>query len=137
MRVLLASLCLALLVGCGGRQVKSRWDYRPAHGSYAAWLFYTFPDGDRTTFIGSCAGEPQFMMAGGAWDGPEFTLTADGQSWRFHTSQGEHGHYLPVDGYDANHAIAAAKRTVSFQVGDWRRDIQPAEPLKRFVAECS
>jgi hypothetical protein len=77
------------------------------------------------------------MIAGGAWGGPDFTLTADGKSWRFHTSQGEHGHYLPVDGYEANKALANATRSISFQVGKWRRDMQPAEALRSFVAHCS
>jgi len=137
MRTWFACSAVALVLGCSAKQPQSGWEYRPANGAYAASLFYDFNDGERTTLIGSCEGEPQFMIARGAWDGPEFTLTADGKSWRIHTSQGEHGHYLDVDRYEANQAIAKATRSISFQVGNWRRDLHPAEPLRRFVAGCS
>jgi hypothetical protein len=64
-------------------------------------------------------------------------LPADGKSWRFHSSQGEHGHSLVVSGHDANEAIANATTSIAFQVGNWRREIRPAAPLSRFASDCS
>jgi len=137
MRMLLAPLSLALLlVGCGAKQPKLGWEFHPAHGAYAAALYYNFGDGQGTALIGSCDGEPTFMIAGGAWDGPQFTLTADNRSWTFPTQQGEHGHYLPVRLHSPNEAIASAKRRIVFQVGNWRREIVPAAPLASFTADC-
>ncbi len=136
MRMLFAALLLALLVGCGERQPKG-WEYRPAHGAYAASLSYSFDDGEGTRFARSCNGEPQFMLTGGVWEGPEFTLTSGDKSWRFQTSQGEHGHYLVVEGREPNQAIAHATTEISFQVGKWRREIRPAEPLAKFVGDCT
>jgi len=136
MRTILSALLLALLTGCGGRDPKSGWEYRPAHGAYAASLFYRYADGEGTTLIGSCSGEPSFMIEGGAWDGPEFSLTAGGKSWLFPTRQNEHGHYLDVEGQEANQSIAKATTDIIFQVGSWRREIPPAEPLRRFVGDC-
>lgn len=132
-----AVLLIALLLGCRARQPESGWDYRPASGAFEPVISYRFADADGTTFIGSCDGEPSFIVAQGDWDGPEFTLTADGRSWRFHTAQGEDGHYLSVDGYEANHAIATARAFVRFQVGNWRRDIRPSEPFRKFVEDCA
>lgn len=137
MRTLFASLMLALVLGCSARQPQSGWEYRPAHGDYAAWLFYRFGDGEGTTLIGSCEGEPQFMIAGGAWETPQFKLTVDERTWTLPTRQGEHGHYLPVAPQAAIEAIAEAKRRIIFQAGNWQREIRPAAPLKSFVAECS
>ena len=137
MRTLFASLAVALVVGCGAKQPQSGWEYRPAHGAYAASLLYRFGDGEGTTLIGTCEGEPQFMIAGGAWDGPRFTLTADDRSWTLPTRQGEHGHYLPVELYIPDQAIAHAKHRIVFQAGNWRREIRPAPPLVSFVADCS
>lgn len=137
MRTIFSALLLALLAGCRGSDPKSGWEYRTAHGAYSASLFYRFADGEGTTLIGSCNGEPSFMVDGGAWDGPEFSLTVDGKSWRFPTRQGEHGHYLEVEGQEANDAIAKATREISFQVGGWRRGMRPAGPLMKFVAGCS
>lgn len=137
MRTAFALLLLAMLGGCGRNLPKSGWEYRPNHGDYGAWLYYRFDDGQGTTLIGTCDGEPSFMIAGGAWNGPEFTLTEGGKSWRFPTSQGEHGHFLEVDGQEANQAIATATEGFSFQVGNWRRQIPPADPLRKFVADCS
>jgi hypothetical protein len=136
MRCRLTCLILALLCGCSAKQ-PTGWEYRPAHGAYAAWLYYHFGDGEGTTLIGSCDGEPNFMISGGSWEGPEFTVTADGKSWRFPTRQGEHGHYLVVDRSAPNQAIAAAMRSIAFRVGSWHRELAPAEPLRRFVAACS
>lgn len=138
MRFLIASLALAFLVGCGRNNPKSGWDYRPAAGAYVAALDYRFNDGEGTVFIGSCEGEPSFMLAGGAWElgARQFTLTVDGGSWTMPTSQGEHGHYLPVEPHAATKAIADAKRHIVFQVGNWRRELHPSEPLKSFVKDC-
>jgi hypothetical protein len=137
MRALSAALLLTLLAGCREDQAKSGWEYRAAHGAYTASLSYRFDDGEGTTLIGSCDGEPQFMLTRGAWDGPDFRMTADGKSWRFHSSQGEHGHSLVVSGHDANEAIANATTSIAFQVGNWRREIRPAAPLSRFASDCS
>lgn len=137
MRAAFALLLLAVLGGCGRSLPKSGWEYRPEHGAYGAWLYYRFDDGEGTTLIGTCDGEPSFMIVGGAWTGSEFTLTAGGKSWRFHTMQGEHSHYLEVEGQVANQAIAQETGSFSFQVGNWRREIRAADPLRRFVADCS
>src|SRR4051812_32743792 len=138
MRCLPTFLALALLVGCSAKQPRSGWEYRPAHGAYAAWLYYRFGDGEGTTLIGSCEGEPSFMISGGAWqDGaPQFTLVVDDRSWALPTSQGEHGHYLPVDLYIPGRALAQARQRIVFQVGRWRREIRPGAALKSFVADC-
>jgi len=137
MRIASVALLITCLGGCSSGQPKSGWEYSPTSGAYEPRLAYRFSDADNTTLIGSCEGEPHFMMAYGNWEGPEFTVTADGKSWRFHTSQSELGHYLVVDGYEANHAIANAATGISFQVGNWRRELKPAEPLRKFVADCS
>jgi hypothetical protein len=137
MRTLSSSLALVLVLGCSAKQPQSGWQYRPAHGAYAADLSYRFGDGEGTTLIGSCDGEPQFMIAGGAWETPQFTVTVDGRSWKFPTEQGEHGHYLPVETYAAGQAIAHAQRSIVFQAGNWRRELQPAPSLRSFVAGCS
>jgi hypothetical protein len=137
MRAALSLFALALVIGCSAKEPESGWEYRPAHGAYAAWLYYRFGDGEGTILIGSCSGEPQFMIAGGAWEASQFRLTVDGKSWTLPTSQGEHGHYLVVDRYAANQAIAAATKSIAFQVGSWHRAIAPDEPLRRFVAACS
>ena len=52
------------------------------------------------------------------------------------TSQGEHGHYLPVELDDPVHAISKAKQRIVFQVGAWRREIRPGPPLTNFAADC-
>jgi hypothetical protein len=134
-----ASLALVFALGCSAKQPKSGWEYRPAHGAYAARLFYNFSDGEETTFIGSCAGVPSFMLAGGAWQlrAAQFTLTVDDRSWTLPTRQGEHGHYLPVDLQAPQQAIAKAKQRIVFQVGTWRREIRPGPPLTSFVTDCS
>lgn len=139
MRTAFASLALVFVLGCSAKQAKSGWEYRPAHGAYQAELYYRFGDGQETTLIGSCEGEPSFMMAGGAWQSSasQFTLTVDGKSWTLPTSQGEHGHYLQVDSYEPQQAIAHAKRSIIFQVGSWQREIRPDTPLTSFVAGCS
>jgi hypothetical protein len=77
------------------------------------------------------------MLAGGAWDAHQFTLTVDDRSWSMPTRQGEHGHYLPVELHIANEAIANAKQRITFSAGSWHREIRPAQPLTSFVAECS
>ena len=136
MRTLLASFVLALALGCSASQSQSGWEYRPAHGAYAASLLYRFGDGEGTTLIGVCEGEPQFMIAGGAWETPQFKLTVDDRAWTLPTRKGEHGHYLPVEIHVANEAIADAKRRIIFQAGNWQREIRPAAPLKSFVADC-
>jgi hypothetical protein len=136
MRTPFASLALAFVLGCSAKQPQSGWEYRPAHGAYPAWLYYRFGDGEGTTLIGSCEGEPQFMIAGGAWEASRFTLTADDRSWTLPTRQSEHGHYLPVELSIADQAIADAKHRIVFQAGNWRREIHPAPPLASFVAAC-
>ena len=136
MRALFLSLALAFVIGCGAKQPPSGWEYDPAHGTHAAWLVYRFGDGQQTTLIGSCNGEPSFMIAGGDWEAQQFTLTVDGKSWVMPTRQGEHGHYLPVDQSIPNQAISSAKQRIVFQAGDWRREIQPAQPLRDFVTDC-
>jgi hypothetical protein len=139
MRTLFTSLALAFVLGCSAKQPNSGWEYRPAHGASTAWLHYRFGDGEGTTLIGSCEGELSFMMAGGAWQSGvrQFTLTVDDRIWTLPTSQGEHGHYLPVDLHIPQQAIANAKRRIVFQVGNWRREIRPGAPLTSFVADCS
>jgi hypothetical protein len=137
MRKLLSWLAVLTVLGCSAKQPQPGWEYQPAQGAHAARLFYRFDDGQETTLIGSCEGEPQFMIAGGGWEAPQFTLTVDDRSWRFPTREGEHGHYLPVDLYVASQAIAQAKRRIVFQAGNWRRALQPAPPLTSFVASCS
>lgn len=137
MRTLLPSLALAFVLGCTARQPQSGWEYRAAHGAYAAQLYYCFRDGEGTTLIGSCEGEPSFLMARGSWNGPKFTVTVDNKSWTLPTRQGEHGRYLPVDVLTANEAIAGAKQRIVFQVGSWRREIRPGAPLTSFAANCS
>jgi hypothetical protein len=137
MRTLFSSLALVLVLGCSAKQPQSGWEYRPAHGAYEAALAYRFGDGEGTILIGSCVGEPQFMIAGGGWEAPQFTLTVDDRSWTFPTRQGEHGHYLPVETYVAGQAIAHAQRNIVFQAGNWRRELKPAAPLRSFVADCS
>jgi len=137
MRISFPCLALTLLSACGATPPKSGWEYRPAHGAYAAWLFYRFADGEGTTLIGSCEGEPAFMISGGAWDGSQFSLTVGDKSWILPARQGEHGHYLPVDLYAPRQAIANAKRRIVFQVGSWRREIIPGPALTRFVSDCS
>jgi hypothetical protein len=136
MRTILASLALAFLLGCSAKQPQSGWQYDRAHGAYEAWLYFRFGDGEGTTLIGSCEGEPAFMISGGAWEASEFTLTVDDKSWTLPTSQGEHGHYLPVDLHTAQQAIANARRRIVFQVGNWRREIRPGGPLTSFVTDC-
>jgi hypothetical protein len=137
MRTMFASMALALLLGCSAKQSESGWEYRPAHGAYAASLYYRFGDGEGTTLIGSCEGEPSFMIAGGRWQAPEFILTVDDRSWKLPTSQGEHGHYLPVEPHIPNQAIASAKQRIVFQAGNWRREIRPGASLTSFVRDCS
>jgi hypothetical protein len=102
-------------------------------------LFYKFGDMEGTTLVGSCDGEPSFMMVNGAWpsDASQFTLTVDDRSWTLPTMQGEHGRYLPVELVDSQQAVAKAKRRIVFQVGNWRREIRPASPLTSFVTDCS
>jgi hypothetical protein len=137
MRPLFASLALAFILGCSAKPPQSGWEYRRAHGAYAAWLFYRFGDGEGTALIGSCEGEPKFMIAGGAWEASQFTLTVDDRSWTLPTRQGEHGHYLPVELDTARQAIANARRRVVFQAGNWWREIQPGPALASFVTDCS
>ena len=139
MRFLVASLGLAFLVGCGAKQPKSGWEYHPPANQSAASLDYRFNDGEGTVFIGSCEGEPSFIMAGGAWKlgAPQFTLSVDGSVWTLPTSQGEHGHYLPVELQASRHAIANARQRIVFQVGGWRREMRPGGPLRSFVKDCS
>ena len=137
MRTIPATLALAFLLGCSAKQPKSGWEYRRSNGVYAASVYYRFGDPEGTTLIGSCKGEPQFMLAGGAWDAPRFTVTADDRSWTFPARQGEHGHYLPVELYIANQAMAHAKRRIAFQAGNWHREIRPSPPLTSFIADCS
>jgi hypothetical protein len=136
MRTLFAYFALALVCGCSAKQAQSGWEYQPAHGAYTARLYYRFGDGEGTTLIGACEGEPQFMIAGGAWLAPQFRLTVDGKSWTLPTRQGEHGHYLPVELSVPDQAIADAKHRIVFQAGNWRREIHPAPALASFVADC-
>jgi hypothetical protein len=79
------------------------------------------------------------MMVNGEWQSgaPRFILTVDRSSWNLPTRQGEHGHYLPVDLYTPQQAIAHAKRRIVFEVGNWRREIPPSPPLVNFVTDCS
>jgi hypothetical protein len=137
MRTPFASLALAFILGCSAKQPQSGWEYRRAHGAYAAGLYYRFGDGEGTTLIGTCVGEPSFMMSGGEWQASEFTLTVDDKSWTLPTRQGEHGHYLPVDLYAPQQAIAKARRRIVFGAGNWRREIRPGPPLASFVTDCS
>ncbi|HEX4736376.1 MAG TPA: hypothetical protein VH331_02320 [Allosphingosinicella sp.] len=137
MRAIAMSLGIFLVVGCGAKQPKEGWSYQPAHGAYQAGLYYDFDDSQGTGFIGICAGEPQFMMAGGAWEGGEFRLTVDGRSWSLPTRQGEHGHYLPAEDYLPAQAIANAKQRIVFEVGKWRRELRPSPALTSFVHDCS
>jgi hypothetical protein len=136
MRTPFTFFALAFVLGCA-KEPQSGWEYRPAHGAYPAWLYYRFADGEGTTLVGSCEGEPSFMMTGGAWDATKFTLTVDDRSWTLPTRQGEHGHYLPVDLHLPQQAIAHARRRIVFQVGKWQREITPGTPLTSFVADCS
>src|SRR4051812_46597082 len=137
MRILFVSLALTLVVGCRAKQPQSGWEYRPGHGAYAGSLYYRFGDGEGTTLIGSCEGEPSFMLTGGAWHSPQFTLTVDDRSWTMPARQGEHGRYLPVERHVPEQAIASARRRIVFQAGNWRREMRPGAPLTRFVADCS
>lgn len=137
MRSLFAFLAPAFVLACSGKEPQPGWEYRPAHGANAAWLYYRFNDGEGTTLVGSCEGEPAFMMTGGAWEAAQFTLTVDDRSWTLPTTQGEHGHYLPVDLHAPQQAIANAKRRIVFDAGKWRREIRPGVPLKTFVTDCS
>src|SRR5579872_1666328 len=119
MQIMRWCLAVIFIASCTAKQPQSGWEYRPAHGAYAARLYFRFNDREDTTLIGSCEGEPSFAVAGGAWRAPWFTLTVDGQSWTLPTGQGEHGHYLPVDLGTPNAAIANAKHRIAFQVGNW------------------
>jgi len=138
-RITVVFLAAILLVACGEKQQsKAGWNYRPPRGAYEALLSYDFADAGQTRFTGMCNGDPTFSMAGGDWQflAPQFTLTVDDQSWTLPTMQGEHGHYLVVDRYAQAQAIAHAKQRIVFQVGNWRREVQPGAPLSQFVRDC-
>jgi hypothetical protein len=138
-RIAVVLFAAILVVACSEKQKsKPGWDYRPAHGAYEALLSYDFADAGQTRFTGVCEGEPTFSIAGGDWQflAPQFTLTVDDHSWTLPTMQSEHGHYLPVDRYAEEQAIAHAKQRIIFQVGNWRREIQPSTALNQFVRDC-
>jgi hypothetical protein len=142
----LAAFALILMAGCGrgndssngARITPTGWEYRPASGAYAASLSYVDP-GREIKFLASCNGEPNFLLAGGDYQvgATQFTLTVDQKSWILPTWQGEHGRGLWVDRHEQAKAIASAKRRIVFEVGNWRREIQPGPDLKAFAAACS
>jgi hypothetical protein len=134
MRFVIGCLALLLIAGCSAKQPRSGWRYD--RGPYAVPLSYSFADSERTIFVGVCKPKLSFMMIGGDWEGDEFTLAVDDKSWTLPTSQGEHGHYLPVEVGAPVEAIASAKRRIVFQVGNWRRALGAGVPLTTFVADC-
>jgi hypothetical protein len=135
MRLAITCLSIALVAGCSAKQPSSGWKYH--RGPYTLPLSYTFDDPDHTEFVGVCIPRRSFSVIGGAWDGSQFTLTVDNKTWTLPTWQGVEGHSLPVDLGAAVQAIASAKHSIVFQVGNWRREIKPAPPLTDFVTDCS
>ena len=134
MRLIIASFAILLVAGCQPKQPSSGWRYD--RGPFAVPLRYLFEDREHTDFVGVCKPKLSFMIIGGEWDGDEFRLTVDDKSWGLPTSQGEHGHYLPVEVGAPVEAIASAKQRIVFEVGNWRRAIAPGAPLTAFVADC-
>lgn len=134
MRFAIACLPFLLIAGCNPKQPRSGWRYN--RGPYAVPLSYSFADPEHTDFVGVCKPKLSFMIIGGEWHGDQFTLTVDDKSWALPTSQGEHGHYLPVEVGAPVEAIASAKRRIVLQVGNWRRAIAAGTPLTTFIADC-
>jgi len=134
-RPVITIVALMFFAGCTAKQPSSGWQYD--RGPYAIPLRYSFDDPEHTDFVGICIPKRSFSIVGGAWNGDQFTLTVDDNSWTLPTWQGEEGHSLPVELDTQVKAIASAKRHIVFQVGNWRREIKPEPVLAMFAVDCS